>query len=354
MVGVVGGGVMGLATACALSARGWGVILLERHRVGHPAGSSGGPARAFAVPHGQQHLIGMAARALPAWKDIDTAAGGDVLDFRGAMLRAQASAKVHEQVLREGLESALLDSRAVASRFGVALGEGPDVVWSPDGGTIRADRAVEALRRIATAQGVEIREGWRVSALQVDEGSGVRIGLANSDSDLEVDAVVVAAGRWTPELITPQHGPLAGIDVTPSRQTVTYFRVENAEEIPALYEDGDPPVYWVASGKHEIRAGAHEHKNVADDPDELGEPDEGVVNLIRDRLARRLAKWAPVFDRAETCFYTQTPDEQFVMQRHGAVALCIACNGRGFKFAPLIGEKMADLAEESLKELGHM
>ena len=49
------------------------------------------------------------------------------------------------------------------------------------------------------------------------------------------------------------------------------------------------------------------------------------------------------------CIYTNTPDGHFVLgpdPRHGAVTLVSACSGHGFKFAPAIGEIVADLAVE--------
>ena len=55
---------------------------------------------------------------------------------------------------------------------------------------------------------------------------------------------------------------------------------------------------------------------------------------------------APV--RTETCLYTNTPDEQFIVERRGGVIIGSACSGHGFKFAPAIGDRLADLALEAL------
>ena len=50
---------------------------------------------------------------------------------------------------------------------------------------------------------------------------------------------------------------------------------------------------------------------------------------------------------ATVCLYTNTPDLNFVIDVHPAVpgvAFASACSGHGFKFAPVIGEILADLA----------
>jgi sarcosine oxidase len=47
---------------------------------------------------------------------------------------------------------------------------------------------------------------------------------------------------------------------------------------------------------------------------------------------------------ASTCLYTNTPDESFVLERHGPIVVGSACSGHGFKFVPLIGRRLAELA----------
>ena len=53
--------------------------------------------------------------------------------------------------------------------------------------------------------------------------------------------------------------------------------------------------------------------------------------------------------RRLTCMYTNTPDEHFVIARHPAhEQVIVACgfSGHGFKFAPVVGEILADLAAD--------
>jgi sarcosine oxidase len=44
-----------------------------------------------------------------------------------------------------------------------------------------------------------------------------------------------------------------------------------------------------------------------------------------------------------TCLYTETPTEDFVLDRVGDLVVCSPCSGHGAKFTPLIGEMVADL-----------
>jgi glycine/D-amino acid oxidase-like deaminating enzyme len=53
------------------------------------------------------------------------------------------------------------------------------------------------------------------------------------------------------------------------------------------------------------------------------------------------------FLRAVPCLYTNTADQHFVVAihpRHPQVVLACGFSGHGFKFAPVIGEVLADLA----------
>jgi sarcosine oxidase len=83
------------------------------------------------------------------------------------------------------------------------------------------------------------------------------------------------------------------------------------------------------------------------DPDtverEVGEPD---VGRVREFLRSRMPAADGPLAAAKVCLYTNTPDERFVIDRHPAapgMAFASACSGHGFKFAPLIGDILADL-----------
>ncbi|HSX22931.1 MAG TPA: hypothetical protein VLE97_09180, partial [Gaiellaceae bacterium] len=47
---------------------------------------------------------------------------------------------------------------------------------------------------------------------------------------------------------------------------------------------------------------------------------------------------------ADTCFYTSTDDERFILERRGRIVVGSACSGHGFKFAPAVGRRLAALA----------
>jgi sarcosine oxidase len=78
--------------------------------------------------------------------------------------------------------------------------------------------------------------------------------------------------------------------------------------------------------------------------------DFAVDDATRKRVIAHVERWMPGLDPTPhhevTCLYTTTPDEFFVLERHGPVVVGSPCSGHGFKFAPAVGERLAALALE--------
>jgi sarcosine oxidase len=102
-------------------------------------------------------------------------------------------------------------------------------------------------------------------------------------------------------------------------------------------------MYSLADPKHGLKVGAH-HAGPEVDPNVPGEPEPELIERITAWAGQtyRLADPDPV--GAETCMYTSTPDQSFILERRGRVVVGSPCSGHGFKFAPAIGERLAALA----------
>jgi sarcosine oxidase len=98
---------------------------------------------------------------------------------------------------------------------------------------------------------------------------------------------------------------------------------------------------------HGLKAAVH-HGGKLTDPNALGEPDAGLIDAITEWVAQHVVLASPRAVAAETCLYTTTADESFVLERRGRVVIGSACSGHGFKFAPAIGARLASLAMEAL------
>jgi sarcosine oxidase len=105
-----------------------------------------------------------------------------------------------------------------------------------------------------------------------------------------------------------------------------------------------------ASGRAAIKIAKHHHRNETVDPDHVDHVvSAGDEALIRPAVSQYIPAAAGPLRSAKTCLYTMTPDRDFLIDRlPGAPNIVVAspCSGHGFKFAPVVGEILADLATE--------
>jgi monomeric sarcosine oxidase len=333
---VVGAGVMGTATARSLARRGARVALLERFFVGHPHGSSHGRSRIFRLSYPDPYYVGLAQEARELWKAASAEAGEDLLVTTGGFdvgkgIEANAAALKERDAPFEMLTPAEAGRRFPTTSFP----EGADVLFQPDGGIALADRAVESFVASAIRNGAALFERTRAVELDVGPGAAVH----TESGTFLADVVVVTAGGWAKGLLAP-----VGIDIPTrvSRETVAFFRHEGAQP-PTVVEWRVPHIYGLPSPGQGIKAGEHIAGPTVD-PDERGGFDPEAVARLAEWVRARFPDAEAQPHYSETCLYTNTPDESFILERIGAFVVGSPCSGHGFKFAPAIGERLADLA----------
>ncbi|HKI92838.1 MAG TPA: FAD-dependent oxidoreductase [Gaiellaceae bacterium] len=322
-IAVVGAGIMGCATAWALVARGADVTLVEQFEPGHDRGSSHGRSRIVRLSYPDPEWVRLAAEARAGWAELEVETGRTLLQLHGLVeLAASRELTSGRGLTANGVEHRRL-SAAEARALGVVLPDGWSALYEPSGGIVHADAARAAFLDAALARGARLETGRRVS----------------SPGQLDADVVVVTAGAWVESLVP-------GLPVRVTRETTVYFRHEGPP-LPSIVEiveiAGGHATYALHDPVHGVKAGVH-HAGAEADPDETGSPDERLVAATAAWVAERLPDVAPEPVGAETCLYTTTPDESFVLERRGRVVVGSACSGHGFKFAPSVGRRLAELA----------
>ncbi len=174
-------------------------------------------------------------------------------------------------------------------------------------------------------------------ALERDEHA---VEVKTERGSLRAKVAVVTAGGWARSLLQT-----AGVDlpVRVTRETVAYFALLDTAPLP-IVEWGQPATYCLPSPGQGIKAAQH-IAGPEVDPDSAPIPDRGSVEVVSEWVRKRFPTADPYPHHVETCLYTNTADESFVLERHGPIVVGSPCSGHGFKFAPLIGERLANLAE---------
>lgn len=317
-VAVVGAGVMGCATAWALSERGAEVTVHEQFELDHDRGSSHGRTRIFRVAYPEPEWVRFAQYAYAGWQELDRS----LLGLYGLLELVRDASLASARALDEcGVPYRLLD-RDEARELGATLPDGWAALHVADAGVVFADRARHAFLEAA---GVEVETNRRIG----------------STDDLDADVVVVTAGSWVRELVPD-------LPVTVTRETLAYFAREGppvSSIVDLDTETGGHGMYSLHDPVHGLKVGAH-HAGSEVDPDTEGTPDPALVERISSWVAARFPDVDSEPVDAQTCMYTTTADEAFILERRGRVVVGSPCSGHGFKFAPAIGERLARLAAD--------
>jgi sarcosine oxidase len=331
---------MGSAAARALARGGREVVVLERFRLGHRRGSSHGRSRIFRFSYRDRRYVRMAMEALPLWRELEEDAERELILTTGGLDLGSAALDHAAALDAEGAAFEVLDHAQAARRFPAIVFPPGRALFQPDAGIALADRAVEAFARTARAAGAEILEDRPATGIRPDGDHAV---VETAGETFRARVAVVTAGGWARDLLAP-----AGFDlpVRPTRETVAYFRLAEDLPIPAVVEWNEPAAYALRSPGQGIKAG--EHGTGPDtDPNREGAADPAAVDRVAGWIRSRFPDADPEPHLAETCIYTNTADESFILDRRGPIVVGSACSGHGFKFAPWIGRRLAELATAS-------
>jgi monomeric sarcosine oxidase len=368
---IVGAGLAGSAAAWAASARGRSVVVLEAFEAGHTRGSSHGSARIFRHAYADPLYVRMMARAISLWERLHDEAGEQFLQFTGGIDYGPGRDPHGLQSILEscGVPADLLRPEEAAERWpGLNFGadshapdsHAPDstaldgtaglVMHHAAAGVLDPDRAMAAMLRLAQARGADVRFGTRAERITVT-GDSATIHTANGPVTAPV--AVIAPGAW----IAPVLDGL--VELPPlkvTQQQVFHFapaRPPAPGEAPwpiFIHAGGDGFFYGLPGGRDGEVPGAIK----------LGEMGRGTLTTAdardyavdpteRRRAIRFTAKRLPGLISEPvnevSCLFTETANEDFILDRRGPLVIASACSGHGAKFAPLTGEILASLAE---------
>ena len=347
-VAVVGLGAMGSQAALELASRGVRVVGFDRYRPPHTLGSTHGRSRIIREAYFEEPLyVPLVQRAYELWARLEERSGERLLTPTGGLMLgapgSQVFAGARASALEHGLPFEELAAADVRGRFpAFAVPEGHRAVWEPRAGFLEPERAVAATLRLAEEAGAELRFDEPVLGVS---GAAVR----TREGEYAAGRVIVSAGAWLPELVPELAGAFAV-----ARQPLLWLEPLDPElflpeRFPVFVWEWEPG--WAFYGFPDVGDGLkvaiHHHGErvtAASVERELRVDDEEAVRAL---VRRYLPAGDGRLREAAVCLYTNTPDEHFVIDRlpdDERVIVASPCSGHGFKFAPAIGELLADLA----------
>lgn len=345
---VAGLGGFGSAAAAHCAARGRRVLGLDQHPAGHDLGASHGESRIVRMVYFEgSGYVPLLQRTYELWLRLGRDTGAPLLTRTGGLFLGQPGSRIFDGSLATaqqwGLGHEVLDAGEVSRRFpAMTPPVGTAAIYEPLAGVVSPEAAVAAHLRSAADAGAELRHdepvtGWSAS------GGGVRVTTGRGSYD--AGTLILAPGRWAPVLLADMGLPLR---VEP--RVMHWFSPPAGvsgfapERFPIWIwerDDGTAPYGVPAMGGPAGGVKAAVHHSLVRSPDSWSsEALAGLLAPLLPGLGDRLLRSAP-------CHYTLTPDEHFVIGRHPGhdrVVVACGCSGHGFRFTPVVGEALADLA----------
>lgn len=354
---VVGAGLAGAATAWRLAQRGHQVVMVERSEPANDAGSSHGSARIFRYVYEDPFYTRMVQDAVAGWTELEAAHGARLITPTGCLDHGEARpprqlAQVMEQA---GLSHELLSPADAAGRW-PQFSFSSEVLWHSGAGVIDAHGSVHAMVAAAVAHSATLLTGWTVASV-AKSGSGYVL-TSTDGRTLGAGKVVIAAGGWLPGLLAGLDLPggfLASLPRFEVRQETAFHFPYREQPAP----DGGWPTFIHTTDRIQVyglpggRDAGHRGQKVAefnggkvlsDASAQDGLIDPAHRRRMTGYVERYLPGLVPEPYAETTCLFTNTPNEDFVIDSVEGITVLSPCSGHGAKFAPLLGSLAADLA----------
>lgn len=355
---------MGSAALRHVASRGASVIGLDRFEPGHTRGSSHGGSRVFRQAYFEDPAyVDLLRVASDEWIELEARTGRSLLRRCGVLLvgfrGTSTVAASREAATRHGLQVQVLDRDAIRSRWPIFdLPEDAEALHEPDAGFVDPEAGIAAHLELARLDGAGIRRPSEVISIEPETDS---VTIRSRTETIRARRAIVTAGAWTKTLLD---GGGCSVDVTPHRKVIAWMRprpkwvgTTSAERCPCwLIDDGGMhregvlygvPTWSGQRGPAGVKMGFHGSGTPVDPGRFDRTVTEAEISSFRDAAERRFPGVFESPHAAKTCLYTMSRDEHFVVDRlPGAETICVAAglSGHGYKFAPVLGRVLADLA----------
>lgn len=351
---------MGSAACAHLAQRGARTIGFERNVLGHDEGSSGGRSRIIRKAYFEDvAYVPLLERSYELWHDLESLTQQTLLTLCGVLVVDRANGTTIHGVARaaraHNLPIVPFDAAGLRRVYPqLTIHNDEAGILEPDAGVVFPEAGIAAHLSVARARGATLLERARVHGWEAHRGAiRVRYGAGSA---IEASRVIVAAGAWTPQLIGAGALPLQ------VQRNVQYWFEPNGTrynraQFPAFFLErkGLPaPLYGVPDFGEGVKVALHGEGPLTD-PELL---DRSVHQAEVVRIASIAMGFLPELTlrlrSTKVCMYTNTPDAHFAIgtdRNDDRVILACGFSGHGYKFAPAIGEVLAQLALEGESRL---
>jgi monomeric sarcosine oxidase len=356
---VLGTGGVGSAALWLLAQRGAKVLGLDRFAPPHDRGSSHGQSRIFRQAYFEHsNYTPLLLEAYRLWSELAERCGRQLYHEVGVLQMGPPDGEVVPGVLRSaaehGLEVEQLSADEIQRRWpAYRVAANLVGVFEPRAGYLSVEACVAAHLEQAQRAGAELRTG--VEVLGWEPGPPVRV--RTRAGEFSAERLIVTAGAWAAQLL----GELA-LHLEVRRKSMFWFATDPRQ--PAAHADVPCFLYELPHGvfygfpridERGVKVAEHSGGQKVVDPLEV---ERGVDREDGQRIEAFVADYLPCITSRRTdhavCLYTMSSDEHFLVDRHPAhpqVVFAAGLSGHGFKFAPILGQALTELALDGTTKL---
>lgn len=370
---VLGGGCLGVAAAVSIARRQGpksAVCLIEKEVVG--AGLSSRHSGIVRSANASRNAARMARRSTEMWQNLKAYWGVDIPYRRpGALWIAAADPRRPPEnwiSLQRDMAAENIPFRSLSRAQGVALTKDSvcldrdEIMFhEPDALLLEAPQVLDGMRRALLQHDIEVLEHTRAAGFERNPGG--RIATVKTDHhDFECEFVVNALGGWSRDVFAG-----LGLEIPVSLEPVVVANwlvstTDLPEDLPII-ADFINRAYFRRIGNSVL----HMHQPRSRRPDAISKTfvqtsnadviyDRANYAVPRDRLEAYLEMvrnrfprvGEPVYAGGSVSYFDITPDLEFILGPDSRIENLVHCLGAGqaLKYAPLLGELMADLVIE--------
>lgn len=352
-VAVIGLGSMGSFAFWQLAKLGVDVIGFERYQPGHDQGAGHGETRIFRTAYGEGvEYVPLLQAARELWRQLEAESDTELyIENGGTMFGAKDDPfiqTVQESVNQFNLPHKVMEAEKARKEYPqISFQENQVAVFENLAGFVKPELAIQTAVARGEQLGGRSFTNTEVTKIESDE-NGVTI--FSHDKTYRVKHVIVSSGGWTSSLV-----PQAKLPVQLERQVLVWYNTKNPEKfssskfpIFSRMKDGIGFYGFPSIDGETVKVALHHGGEFINHPNEVDRDiHESDLAPVTELVKEYLPDLIPEPVKAKTCFYTNTPDEHFILgpvPNESNITLLGPMAGHGFKFAPIMGKIAAQLA----------
>ena len=343
---------MGSSSAFYLSKLNLNILLIDQFEFQHNKGSSHGDSRIIRKSYIQQHFASLMKESYSLWGEIEESYQKKFIFKTGGLDIAEEGSQDIKSVIsackQENIHHEIYTNREIKKKFpAFTLPDSHIGVFQPEAGIVKASFALSFFQNKALNNGLKTKTNEKVLKISY----GVDYVVVSTDSnEYKTKKLVIAPGPWINEFFK-------FLDI--KRRIAIYhvgysfFKVKDEvlfqkEKFPIFINYG-PKIFYgfpIFEKASHIKVAPHFSLNISEDKRIFSTVDQELLNQTKDFVSKNLNYVEPNPRDAQSCFYSMTPNEDFIIDFHPDtkdIVFVGGFSGHGFKFAPLIGRVVKDL-----------